>query len=193
MANWGLYGTYFGGKINWFRPKDNVKRGAPDLENQELSWGPRNIPTQRFNLLHMGPNWFLGNWTLDLCLKWKTLNRPKEMNVASTKILLQFCSSNLPICLIYFHLVMPRHVLNPCYAHYEHIRGITYYLTCYVKLQVQNMLYYTRLQMQKCMGVTWKNMDGANGQIGKTNHRSIFVLTTFISFGLFNIFRLKWA
>jgi hypothetical protein len=47
--------------------------------------------------------------------------------------------------------------------------------------------------MQKCMGVTWKNMDGANGQIGKTNHRSIFVLTTFISFGLFNIFRLKWA
>jgi hypothetical protein len=53
---------------------------------------------------------------------------------------------------------MPRHVLSPCYAHYEHIRGIkgyvTYYLACYVKLQVQNMLYYMRLQMQKCMGVT---------------------------------------
>jgi hypothetical protein len=39
---------------------------------------------------------------------------------------------------------MPKHVLNPCYAHYEHIRGIkgyvTYYLACYVKLQVQKML-----------------------------------------------------
>jgi hypothetical protein len=38
---------------------------------------------------------------------------------------------------------MPRHVLSPCYARYEHIKGIkgyvTYYLTCYVRLQVQNM------------------------------------------------------
>jgi hypothetical protein len=90
----------------------------------------------------MSPNLFLGNWTLDLRLKWKTLNRPNEMNVASTKVLLGFFSFNLHICPIYFHLVMPRHV-NPCYARYEHIRGIkgyvTYYLACYVKLQVQNM------------------------------------------------------
>ncbi len=91
----------------------------------------------------MSPNCFLGNWTLDLCRKWKTLNRPKEMNVASTKILLRFFSFNLPICPIYFHLIMPRHVLSPCYAHYGHIKGIkgyvTYYLACDVKLQVQKM------------------------------------------------------
>jgi hypothetical protein len=39
---------------------------------------------------------------------------------------------------------MPRHVLSPCYARYEHTRGIkgyvTYYLACYISLQVQNML-----------------------------------------------------
>jgi hypothetical protein len=29
-------GTYFGGKINWFKPKNNVKRKPLDLENQEL-------------------------------------------------------------------------------------------------------------------------------------------------------------
>jgi hypothetical protein len=30
-----LYGTYFGGKINWFGPKNGAKRRAPGLENQE--------------------------------------------------------------------------------------------------------------------------------------------------------------
>jgi hypothetical protein len=44
---------------------------------------------------------------------------------------------------------MPRHVLIPCYARYEHTSGIkgyvTYYLVCYVMLQVQNMPYYMRL------------------------------------------------
>jgi hypothetical protein len=30
-----LHGTCFGGKINWFRPKNSAKRRAPDLENQE--------------------------------------------------------------------------------------------------------------------------------------------------------------
>ncbi len=54
------------------------------------------------------------------------------MDAVSTKVLLRF-----------FHLVMPRHVLTPCYARYEHTRGIkgyvTYYLACYVRLQVQNM------------------------------------------------------
>jgi hypothetical protein len=28
-------GTCFGGKINWFRPKNSAKKRAPDLENQE--------------------------------------------------------------------------------------------------------------------------------------------------------------
>ncbi len=64
-------------------------------------------------------------------------------HITNTKVLLQFFSSSLPICPIYFHLVMPRHLLSPCHAHYEHIRGIkgyvTYYLACYVRLQVQNM------------------------------------------------------
>jgi hypothetical protein len=67
------------------------------------------------------------------------------MNAVSTKILLHFFS-NLPICLVYFHFVMPRHVLNPCYEHTRGIKGyVTYYLACYVKLQMQNMLYYMRL------------------------------------------------
>jgi len=142
---------------------------------------------QTFNLLCMSPNWFLGIWTLDFRLKWKTFNRPKEMNVTSTKVLLWFFSFNLPICSIYFHLVMPRHVLNPCYARYEHIRGIkgyvTYYLACYVKLQVQKIAW---VSLEKI----WM---GQKGQIGRKNRRSTFVLITFISFDLFNIFCLKWT
>jgi hypothetical protein len=51
-------------------PKNNAKRRAPDLENQESGWGPRYTLTQGFNLLQMSPYWFLGNWTLDPCLKW---------------------------------------------------------------------------------------------------------------------------
>jgi hypothetical protein len=31
-----LHGTCFGGRINWFGPKNSVKRRAPDMENQEL-------------------------------------------------------------------------------------------------------------------------------------------------------------
>jgi hypothetical protein len=31
-----LHGTCFGGKINWFKPKNSAKRKALDLENQEL-------------------------------------------------------------------------------------------------------------------------------------------------------------
>jgi hypothetical protein len=30
-----VHGTYFGGKINWFRPENSAKRRAPGLENQE--------------------------------------------------------------------------------------------------------------------------------------------------------------
>jgi hypothetical protein len=35
VTNLSLHGTCFGGKINWFRPKNSAKRRAPDLENQE--------------------------------------------------------------------------------------------------------------------------------------------------------------
>ncbi len=65
-------------------------------------------------------------------------------------------SSSLPICPVYFHLVMPRHVLSPCSAGYEHTSGIkdyiTYNLVCYVRLQVQNMPYYMRLLVQNMPG-----------------------------------------
>ncbi len=52
-------------------------------------------------------------------------------------------SSSLHICPVFFHLVMHRHVLDPCYARFEHDTGIegyvTYYVVCYVWLWVQNM------------------------------------------------------
>jgi hypothetical protein len=54
--------------------------------------------------------------------------------------------SSLPSCLVYFHLVVPRHVFSPCYACYEHTRGIkgyvTYYLACYVRLQSKHAILY---------------------------------------------------
>jgi hypothetical protein len=49
--------------------QNNAKRRALDLENQETSSGWYS-PIQGFNLLQISPNWFLGNWTLDLRLKW---------------------------------------------------------------------------------------------------------------------------
>jgi hypothetical protein len=71
------------------------------------------------------------------------------MNAVSTKVLLQFFLQSAHLPHPYFHLVMPSHVLSPCYACYEYTRGIkgyvTSYLACYVRLQVQNMLYYMRL------------------------------------------------
>jgi hypothetical protein len=70
------------------------------------------------------------------------------MNAVSTKVVLQFFPPVCPfICPVYFHLVMHTHVLSPCYARYERIRGgrkgfVTYYyLACYVRIQVQNMPY----------------------------------------------------
>jgi hypothetical protein len=50
----------FGGKINWFGPKNTVKRRALNLENQKSSQGPRCCQTQGFNLLQINPNWFVG-------------------------------------------------------------------------------------------------------------------------------------
>jgi hypothetical protein len=65
-----LHGTWFGGKINWFGPKNSAKRKAPNLKNQESGYGPSYSPTQGFNSLQISPNWFQGNWTLDTRLKW---------------------------------------------------------------------------------------------------------------------------
>ncbi len=60
------------------------------------------------------------------------------------------------MCPVYFHLVMLRHVLSPCSARYEHTRDlkryVTYYVACYVPLQVQNMPNYMRLLVQNMPG-----------------------------------------
>ncbi len=73
----------------------------------------------------------------------ENIKHAKGNECSQYKSIVAIFSSNLPICLVYFHLVMPQHVLSPCYALYEHTRGIkgyvTYYLACYVRLQVQNM------------------------------------------------------
>jgi hypothetical protein len=49
-----------------------------------------------------------------------------------------------------------QHVMSPWYVCYEHTKGIkgyvTNYLTCYVRLQVQNMPYYMRLRVQNMPG-----------------------------------------
>ncbi len=39
--------------------------------------------------------------SMTLYFLWKTLNRPKEMNAVSTKVLLRFFSSSLHFCLIH--------------------------------------------------------------------------------------------
>jgi hypothetical protein len=44
------------GKSIGFNPKKKLKRKAHDLKNQDASWGPRQGPTQGFNLLQMSPN-----------------------------------------------------------------------------------------------------------------------------------------
>jgi len=79
----------------------------------------------------------------------ENINQAKGNECSQYKSAAAIFSSSLPICPVYFHLVMPTHVLSPCYARYEHIRGIkghvTYYLACNVRLQVQNMLYHMRL------------------------------------------------
>jgi hypothetical protein len=44
-------------------------------------------------------------------------------------------------------------------------------------------------ECKTCLGVTWENIDEANGQTGGKNRSTTFVLTAFISFSLFNVFR----
>jgi len=76
------------------------------------------------------------------------LNGAKEMNA--------IFSSILPICWVFFHFVMLRYVLGPCYARFEHARGvegyITYYLACYVWLRVQNLPCHVRSRVQNMPG-----------------------------------------
>jgi hypothetical protein len=50
------------------------------------------------------------------------------MNAVSTKVVLQFF---LPICplALFFSPCHARQVLGPCYARFEHVRGIEVYVT----------------------------------------------------------------
>jgi hypothetical protein len=102
-------------------------------------------------------------------------------------------SSSLPICPVYFHLLMPRHVLSPCYARYEHTRGIkgyvTYYLACCVRLQVPNMPYCMSLRVQYMHGCHLRKYEWGKWAEWRKNSSHTFVLTAFISFGLFNVSR----
>ncbi len=88
-------------------------------------------------------------------------------------------SSSLPMRPIYFYLVMPRHVLSPCYAQYVHTRGIkgylTYYLACHVRLQVQNMPYYMRLRVQNIPGCHLRKCGwGKMGRLEEKKSRQYF-------------------
>jgi hypothetical protein len=82
----------------------------------------------------------------------ESIKQAKGNECSQSKTTAAMFSSSLPSCPVYFHLVVPRHVLSSCYANHEHNRGIkeyvTYYLACYVRLQVQNMPYYMRLPVQ---------------------------------------------
>jgi hypothetical protein len=98
-------------------------------------------------------------------------------------------SSSLPSCPVYFNVLKPRHVLSSCYIRDEHTRGImgyvTHYLAWYVKLQVQNMLYYMRIWLQNIPGCHLrKYVWGQMSRLEEKNRSSTFVLTVFISFGL---------
>jgi hypothetical protein len=52
------------------------------------------------------------------------LNWPKIVNAISIKIHIAIFSFNLPFGLICFYLMIPKHVLCPCYACFEHVMGI---------------------------------------------------------------------
>jgi hypothetical protein len=76
-----------------------------------------------------------------------------------------------------FNPIMPRHVFSSCYARYEHTRGIkgyaTFYLACYVRLQVQNMPYY---DCNACLRHLRKyGWERANEQTGGKTRSSTFL------------------
>ncbi len=74
----------------------------------------------------------------------ENIKQAKGNECSQYKSTAPICFSSLPICPVYFHLVVPRHVLSPCYPRYEHTRGIkayvTYYLACYVRLQPKDAI-----------------------------------------------------
>ncbi len=110
------------------------------------------------------------------------LNGAKEMNV--------IFSSSLPICRVFFHFVMPRYVLGPCYPRFEHARGvegyITCYLACYVWLRVQIMPCHVRSRVQNMPGCHLRKYGW--GQMGRLEGKIAAVLLYRLhSFHLLNL------
>jgi hypothetical protein len=78
----------------------------------------------------------------------------------------------------FFPLVMPRYVLGPCYARFEHARGVegyvTYYVACYVWLRVQNMPCHVRSRVQNMPGCHLRKYGW--GQMGRLEEKIAAVL-----------------
>jgi hypothetical protein len=122
-------------------------------------------------------------------IKWAKGTEYRQYKTADT-----IFSSSLPICPVYFHLVMPTHVLSSCYTRYEHIRDVkwyvTYYLACHVRLQVpKQAILYEVVSPNHALVSLEKIWMGQMGRLEGKNKSTTFVLTAFISFGLFNIFQ----
>jgi hypothetical protein len=73
----------------------------------------------KFFMLFKKNSWFLP----------ENIKQAKGNECSQYKRTAAIFSSSLPICPVYFHLVMPRHVLSPCYARYGHTRGMKGYVT----------------------------------------------------------------
>jgi len=83
----------------------------------------------------------LGNCGVILFFWWgrvENIKQAKGNECIQYKRTAAIFSSSLPICPVYFYLVVSRHVLSPCYARCKPTRGIkgyaTYYLACYVEV-----------------------------------------------------------
>ncbi len=111
----------------------------------------------------------------------KILNRPQQMNACSQykKVLLRFFPPVCPFAPIYFDLVMPRHVLSPCYAQYVHTRvykglcNILLGMSCEITSAKHAILYEVTSAKH-----TWVALEkiwmGANGQTGGKKSRQCF-------------------
>jgi hypothetical protein len=123
---------------------------------------------------------------------WKILNRPKEMSAVSTKILLRFFRPICPFARFIFTLwclgmfwVHVMHVMNTHYG-YKGVCNLLLGMLCEVTIKTCHIIW--GIEWKTCLGVTWENMDEANGQTGRTNRWRTFVFIAFISFRLCNIF-----
>jgi hypothetical protein len=72
------------------------------------------------------------NWHIDIAISSmivENLKWPTEMNAVSAKVVLWFFPPICPFAL-FFSPRHARHVFGPCYARFEHVRGIEVYVTC---------------------------------------------------------------